>query len=55
MDKSKLTGLILISLIMVMYSYFEGQKQKAISSSTENTITHASPDTFIDDSVSQIE
>lgn len=53
MDKSKLTGLILISLIMVMYSYFEGQKQKAISSSTENTITHASPDTFIDDSVSQ--
>lgn len=34
MDKNKLIGLILISLITVAYSYFEGQKQKK----TENHV-----------------
>lgn len=34
MDKNKLIGLILISLITITYSYFEGQKQKK----TENHV-----------------
>lgn len=42
MDKNKLTGLLLISLIMVAYSYFEGQKQQATP--TNHPITHVAPE-----------
>lgn len=44
MDKNKLTGILLISLIMVAYSYFEGQKKKATQ--TNYPATHVAPEAY---------
>lgn len=52
MDKNKLVGLVLISLILVVYTYFEGKKPRPIQ--TSSTTTTQEPTTITSPTLSGV-